>query len=226
MNGPAFWNKLLNDVNDTWRTVGTVAGGAIRDWMLGIEPNDIDIFLERSFDRADHDLVPEGWEYLRTVGHDEYPNAGDEFNVAEYRVDDTIVQVMFLRNGFFEHYRLFDNNLTKGYYEPRQIFAAGKLIIGDDLLYGLEHQVIYPLVGHNGDVNTRMNEQRERLNQTMPGWRIQDNNPLVPPVQAPRAVGGGLALADFANAVQVGAQPVRVNNNLADAFAEIAARPV
>lgn len=219
MNGPAFWNKLLTDVNTAYRRQGVVAGGAVRDWMLGIEPNDIDIFLPDSFTRFDDD-TPAGWEYLRTVGREEYPGATEEFNVKEFRVDDTIVQVMFLQHGFHTHYMGFDNNLTKGYYTPRDMFNQGRLLLSDDLLYGLEHQVIYPLAGNNDNVNTRMVEQLDRLNQTMPGWRIEVNNPLVPPVPAPRAARPGLALADFANAVQVGPQPVRVNNidfeNLAD----------
>lgn len=220
MNGPAFWNKLLQDVQTTWRMGGVVAGGAVRDWMLGIEPKDIDIFVGRGFDIADGDLVPNGWNFIRTVGRDEYPGAMDEFNISEYRVDDTIVQVMFLRHGFHDHYGQFDNNLTKGRYEPRAVFGGGTLILSDELLYGLEHQVIYPLAGNNDNVNARMLEQLDRLNQTMPGWRIEVNNPPVPPVPAPRAARPGLALADFANAVQVGPQPVRVNNidfeNLAD----------
>lgn len=41
-NGPALWETLLEalDVTDA-----TVAGGCIRDYLLGVEPKDIDIFV-------------------------------------------------------------------------------------------------------------------------------------------------------------------------------------
>jgi hypothetical protein len=206
MNGPAFWNKLLADISTTYRTQGIVAGGAVRDWMLGIEPNDIDIFLASASTLFNND-TPDGWEYIRTVSVEEYPNAPERFNVKEFRVDNTIVQVVFLELGFFTHYTSFDNNLTKGYYTPKDIFSSGRLILSDELLYGLEYQRIYPLVGMSENVVNRMNEQRDRLNQTMPGWIVQDNNPLQA-VPAPRAARPGLALGDFADALQERPQPV------------------
>jgi len=41
-NGPALWDALLDAVNVPG---AVVAGGSIRDWCLGIDPKDIDIFV-------------------------------------------------------------------------------------------------------------------------------------------------------------------------------------
>jgi len=212
MNGPGFWNELLTSARNTWNIRGMVAGGAVRDWMLGIQPNDIDLFLPhgRAANRAHH---PEGWEFRRDLTAEEYAGAGHDFNVQEYLVRDTIVQVMFLRHGFHTHYAGFDNNLTKGYYEPQGTFNTGRLKLSDDLLYGMEHQVIYPMhIDHAENVRQRMNEQRERLNRTIPGWRIENANPFtLQRVQQERRADPGAPGAGQVNEIQVRAQPVFLN---------------
>lgn len=40
-NGPALWDLILGDMPDG----AVIAGGAVRDYLLGVEPKDIDVFF-------------------------------------------------------------------------------------------------------------------------------------------------------------------------------------
>ena len=46
MSGPAVWGALLNQIRAAAPARFVVAGGAIRDYWLGLEPKDIDIFVD------------------------------------------------------------------------------------------------------------------------------------------------------------------------------------
>lgn len=46
-NGPALWDNLLDIVGHHWNPV--VAGGAIRDYFLEVEPKDVDIFVPAEY---------------------------------------------------------------------------------------------------------------------------------------------------------------------------------
>lgn len=61
-NGPELWDLLHSQVRPIFGDDAVVAGGAIRDYTLGLAPKDIDIFvncdsevqLRRSIDRLNH----------------------------------------------------------------------------------------------------------------------------------------------------------------------------
>ena len=44
-NGPELWNQLLGVVGERITPTCVIAGGAPRDFILGIEPKDIDVFV-------------------------------------------------------------------------------------------------------------------------------------------------------------------------------------
>lgn len=46
MSGPAVWGALLNQIRAAAPARYVVAGGAIRDYWLGLEPKDIDVFVD------------------------------------------------------------------------------------------------------------------------------------------------------------------------------------
>lgn len=57
-NGPELWSKILEKLP----TGAIIAGGAVRDYLLGIEPKDIDIFI--------HDQDFPDIEGFNTLGDD------------------------------------------------------------------------------------------------------------------------------------------------------------
>lgn len=49
MNGPDLWNDILAEVHETFPGA-VIAGGAVRDFLLGQEPRDIDVFVNATRD--------------------------------------------------------------------------------------------------------------------------------------------------------------------------------
>ena len=64
VNGPVLWNHLLSYVHEHLDKDAVIAGGAIRDFVLGIEPRDIDIFVnvDRKHLEAWCDVFHEDWD--------------------------------------------------------------------------------------------------------------------------------------------------------------------
>ena len=46
LNGPALWADILNPVSSIFGPNAVIAGGAVRDYLLGYEPKDIDVFVD------------------------------------------------------------------------------------------------------------------------------------------------------------------------------------
>lgn len=45
-NGPEFWRFLLDNVREILECDAAIAGGAVRDYFLGLPPKDIDVFVD------------------------------------------------------------------------------------------------------------------------------------------------------------------------------------
>jgi hypothetical protein len=80
MSGPAIWGSLLNQVRAASPGRFVVAGGAIRDYWLGLEPKDIDIFV----DTANRDDLASLCENIDALDNFDV----HMIHVGEYEVDD------------------------------------------------------------------------------------------------------------------------------------------
>lgn len=59
-NGPALWDRLLSHVRPVFGQDAVVAGGAIRDYYLGLVPKDLDVFVNV----AHTDKLVDGVDFL------------------------------------------------------------------------------------------------------------------------------------------------------------------
>lgn len=47
-NGPSLWAEILAQVRPVYGDTAVIAGGCVRDYLLGREPKDIDVFVNAS----------------------------------------------------------------------------------------------------------------------------------------------------------------------------------
>lgn len=89
-NGPELWNDILTVVRRTGGMSAVIAGGAVRDFILDVEPKDIDVFVRVE------DLFPEmpqasdGFEFIPTEG---------EARLDEYQSMNNVQVVFFYEYG-------------------------------------------------------------------------------------------------------------------------------
>lgn len=84
-NGPELWDKILSAVREIYEPeFVAIAGGAVRDYLLGEENKDIDVWVKCSgkvpSDRALEVAEELGWKEINPV-YTEYKNNGDSSNV-------------------------------------------------------------------------------------------------------------------------------------------------
>jgi hypothetical protein len=73
-NGPEVWDKMLTAVKEIYEPeMAIVAGGAVRDYVLGLQPKDIDIFIHLKEELPYATLVDLanqlGWNNIQDVGN-------------------------------------------------------------------------------------------------------------------------------------------------------------
>lgn len=83
LNGPALWSDLLAKVSAKIGTPAVIAGGAVRDFLLGQDAKDIDIFVNvktlREVEALGAALADSGFD-LEVMDHTEYEDAPDWVN--------------------------------------------------------------------------------------------------------------------------------------------------
>lgn len=150
-NGPALWDALLNVVGTYWKPV--IAGGAIRDYYLGIEPKDIDIFVPAEDDDDVVSIIDQMSPLLAhgrfiwlnedadtgaiLMGDVDITKAKIEYNKAAFSQDliavwegeilgipVNIIGRRSLENGPQALINEFDFNVVKGYYYGDGIVVA------------------------------------------------------------------------------------------------------
>ena len=79
-NGPALWETIINPIAAAYGCPAIIAGGAVRDHLLGVDAKDIDVFVDVA---SIHDLEAEiaalaeaGFD-LEPMDHTEYEDAPD-----------------------------------------------------------------------------------------------------------------------------------------------------
>lgn len=68
-NGPDLWDRILDAAVTVFGPDAVIAGGCVRDYRLGIEPKDIDVFVNV----ADAATLHEGAKALASLGFDVRP---------------------------------------------------------------------------------------------------------------------------------------------------------
>lgn len=106
-NGPFLWDQILSHFPPS----AIIAGGAIRDWWLGVEPKDFDVFIP-----CDVVVIPpEGFEELGSGS--EYDGISTIDTV--YRGTLCGVTVDIILHADPEIINNFDFGITRGWYSIR-----------------------------------------------------------------------------------------------------------
>lgn len=170
MNDPIFWAELLNNVTRAsgYRYHGVIAGGAPRDYILGLDVKDIDIFVpnwpaDGDVPRFIEGLEARGWEYEGETTRETYHGA---FRVFNFVVEDTPIQMILLEGTFEDHFNRFDHSLTRCYYRPFE-----GLQLKPEFLRSMHNRVINLWQGHDRERTIeRMDGLVDKLNAVDPGW--------------------------------------------------------
>lgn len=90
--------NILNKLNSNTST-GYIVGGAVRDILLGLEPNDIDFATNRNYEEV-KELFSEFKcnETGKAFGVLRIKTSNDEYEIAKYRQDITSDEVEFVNN--------------------------------------------------------------------------------------------------------------------------------
>jgi hypothetical protein len=153
MNCPELWSQLLSEAPKG----SVIMGGAIVDWVAGIQPKDIDIFHTYQVGTPD---VPAHWQYIEMDWNDPVKKAAHEQeyqldaegkhnsigSVYEYKVNGYTVQMIGVHyDDPREQFKKFDHSLTLG------SFSDNGLFIHTDVFSSLQDKTVhyYGKVGDN-----------------------------------------------------------------------------
>lgn len=113
-NGPELWDQILAAIPGA-----IIAGGAIRDWFLGVEPKDFDIFVSAS---EFHE--PEGFSGLGHLGREgrleEYEKLNDIGIIMRGRIAGRQADLIGMRSDPLTGAELvtdFDFGITRCWYD-------------------------------------------------------------------------------------------------------------
>lgn len=128
-NGPDLWDYLLEQIKEVYECKAIIAGGCIRDHVLGIMPKDVDIFIDHNFpDIILQDMVELNWGEARQDVGDEASDNGDNpllkgswtfFNPVKGFQINLIAKPLGVSDEEYAEAvtRNFDFNIVKGYYD-------------------------------------------------------------------------------------------------------------
>jgi hypothetical protein len=150
-NGPALWSELLAQLPGA-----VVAGGAVRDYFLGVEPKDIDIFLS-----SDKYTIPEGFEPLGDDRSSEYAALPDIAIVTRGTINGFQVDLVGMANLNAE--TLLD---TFDFGISRSMFADGVIVDTPEAKFDRDNKVVTMILD---DRTERSVKRFERFNERMGG---------------------------------------------------------
>lgn len=141
------YHNILTNVQQAGADCAIVAGGAVRDMLLGKPISDIDVFYEASIDMNDWGTYLD-WDILQlffktnpgpyTMSLDDYDNP--EWTVTHgnllYKPTEQVVQFIKVDN-VYEHVNTFGCNLSKVIYS-----AENGLIMSEEFLEGVNFGVL------------------------------------------------------------------------------------
>ena len=191
MNSPTFWKHLLESLVQAGHTQGqlAIAGGCVRDYFLGLEPKDIDIFVGTPLaNNAQHNafFAPADWQPVPPANNEmraEYLGEGANHIAAihDFTVADTAVQMIYVNRFIFDHIARFDLQLSNGTFHLNE-----GLVVPMSLMKGISDKVIRANIRRTAN-NTMARAERflEKISAVEDGWTIDvdqiNNNNLAQP---------------------------------------------
>lgn len=191
MNSPTFWKHLLESLVQAGHTQGhlAIAGGCVRDYLLGLEPKDIDIFVGTPLpNNARHNafFAPTDWQPVPAPPNNlraEYFGEGTNHIAAihDFTVADTAVQMIYVNRFIFDHIARFDLQLSNGTFHLNE-----GLVVPMSLMKGISDKVIRANIRRTSN-NTMARAERflEKISAVEDGWTIDvdqiNNNNLAQP---------------------------------------------
>lgn len=119
-NGPELWTEILTACRKVYGDDAVIAGGCIRDYFLGFEPKDIDIFVNRK------ELVAHGeFEKRDETDYQKNPEFCPEVSgVLEAQWGDFVIQIIGRPMDDFSGAKLvekFDIGITRCWFDGEKI---------------------------------------------------------------------------------------------------------
>lgn len=166
MNGPRLWTNILNQIPGN----KVIAGGCIRDWMLGVPEKDIDVFyngtgtndfvLDADWRLAEDQVQPD--ENRQYEGMNQIIGISDliyqDHRVQLIRLDDAVDLGTYITN--------FDISICKGNFRSFE-----GLMIPGPMARDLEAKHIF-CEGQINQTSVRANRFLEKISQFEQGWRV------------------------------------------------------
>jgi len=110
MNGPEFWNEIYERIPN-----GLIAGGCVRDHLLGLPPKDIDVFIHPQWLAGIDQAPPADFVFVGNGGREDYEGR-DIRSIRDYTYRGQPVQLIFkvipLKNNQGE-YRYMSDSFTR-----------------------------------------------------------------------------------------------------------------
>jgi hypothetical protein len=160
-NGPELWQKLLDAVKEIFEVgFAGVAGGAVRDYLCGVDAKDIDIFVDLDKDMTIEELLEEadqlGWGKLQ---HRPSPYGEGGSTVFDAFVFGRPVQLICVGTDTLEeHLDTFDYYINQCWYDG-EIHKTAKAA------YGINKKVWEPIKELTDNLVTKF----ERVNKRVKG---------------------------------------------------------
>lgn len=115
MNGFIFWNDVLNRVRDVyWGASTFIAGGCVRDYFIGLEPKDIDVFIQAN----PTGQLPAGFEWdLERPERPEYEAGLNGIRgIEDFVYQGTKINVIYIGQNPYDYTTThFDSRINQGY---------------------------------------------------------------------------------------------------------------
>lgn len=208
MNSPMFWKYILDtlEAHGLGPTRTVVTGGCIRDYLLGLEPKDIDVVVSVPPGRGNYDYnIPEGWTPLpRGDLPDEYVGNPNIVEIHDYLVAETTVQLIITTNARYGHIERHDLLLTKGAFT-----IDGGLDIPGTMFTEIQHKRIRASANSATD-GTMARAQRflDKISEFEDGWvvdaeQIRQNLQVPPAAAAPEPRPWAINWAPFGAAAAI-----------------------
>lgn len=165
MNGPRLWTNILNQIPGD----SVIAGGCVRDWMLGVPEKDIDVFYNNVPGEGDF-VLQNGWRLAEEQVQQQHYDRGlngirgivdavyQDHRVQLIRLNDDVNLGQYITN--------FDISICKGNF---RVFEG--LLIPAPMARDLEEKKIF-CEGQTNQTSVRARWFLEKISQYEQGWEI------------------------------------------------------
>lgn len=167
MNGPRLWTNILNQIPGD----RVIAGGCVRDWMLGVPEKDIDVFYNNVPGEGDF-VLRNGWrlaeDQVQQDENHEYVGINGIRGIVDAIYQDHRVQLIRLNDdiNLGRYITNFDISICKGSF---RVFEG--LLIPAPMARDLEEKQIF-CEGQTNQTSVRARRFLEKIGQYEQGWKV------------------------------------------------------